>query len=241
MVRHGKGVVEARRRSHYTIPSEVTQMEKLESLISARREAERKIRAALDNGHMDEVLRLAAAAREYDNALCLLRNAAQRIVGTTEADDAVDHPVEARVPADQASAPNMLSKNARGKLRRAEYIRKLEANGIRLSHTKGRIYETASGRRVGIAYASEVIPQKWWMGLLDERYDVVVLLCESRSGKVIDFVLPPGLVHKAWPLLSRNGKQREIHVLQAGVNYELEPGKGLGKINEYRWNVKELN
>lgn len=215
-------------------------MDKLEGLISARKEAERKIRAALDNGQMDEVLRLAAAAKEYDNALRLLRNAVERIVATTEAAGAVDHPVETAVPAHQASAPNMLSKNARGKLRRAEYIRKLEENGIRLSHTKGRIYETASGRLVGIAYASEVIAQKWWMGLLDETYDVLVLLCESRSGEVIDFVLPPSFVRKVWPLLSRNGKQREMHVQRSGVNYELEPGKGLEKINRYRSNIKEL-
>jgi hypothetical protein len=213
-------------------------MEKLESLISARKDAERRIRSALDNGHMDEVLRLAAAAKEYDNALRLLQNAAERIVGTTEGGD---DPIETASPMHPASFPKALSKNARGKLRRAEYIQGLAGNGIRLHHKKGRIYVTASGRRVGITFASEVVPQKWWMGLLDEHYDIIVLLCESRSGEVIDFVLPPALVQKVWPLLSRNGKQREIHVQLAGVNFELEPGKGLGNINQYRSSVKELH
>lgn len=216
-------------------------MENIESVISARKEVEQKIRAALDEGHMDEVLRLAAAAQEYDNALRLLRTAAQRIVANPKPSGVVDDLIDAKVSSHQSSAPNPPSKNARGKLRRAEYVRKLEAEGIILCHKKGRIYETVSGRPVGLAYASEVLPHRWWMGLPDDRYDVVVLLCESRSGEVIDFVLPSTFVQKVWPLLSRNGKQREMHVQQVGVNYEMEPSKGLGKINQYRSNIKELH
>jgi len=216
-------------------------MDRIEDLTSARKDAERRIRTALDNGHMEEVLRLAAAAREYDNALQLLREAAKRIAGKDDVGSSADQPVKGGTPDSQAKSPSLISKNERGRLRRAEYIQKLRANGIRLYHTKGRIYETPSGRRVGIAYASEVVPQKWWMGLLDEPYDVVVLLCESRSGEVIDFVLPPTFVRKVWPLFSRNGKQREMHVQQSGVNYELEPGKGLEKINQYRSNFRELH
>ena len=133
-----------------------------------------------------------------------------------------------------------MTKNERGKACRERYTRELSAKGIRLLRVKGRIYETASGRRVGIAYASEVITDKWWMGLLDDKYDVLVLLCEPNSGNLLDFVLPTDFVRKAWPLLSRNGKQREMHVQRIGVNYELEPGRGLGKINQYLSNHAEL-
>jgi hypothetical protein len=78
------------------------------------------------------------------------------------------------------------------------------------------------------------------MGLPDEKYDVVVLLCQQPSGNPLDFVAPTDFVRKGWPILARSGKERKINVKRTGVNYELEPGKGLGKINQYLSNIAEL-
>lgn len=205
-----------------------------------KRKAEDRIREALDQGRMDEVIKLAAAVRELDNASRAHAMAAERVasaLSVASPRDTVVKPLD--MPPQRATGATM-TKNERGKACRETYIRELSTRGIRLLRVKGRIYETTSGRRVGIAYASEVLADKWWMGLLDEKYDAVVLLCEPRSGNVLDFVVPTDFVGKAWPLLSRNGRQREMHVQRIGVNYELEPGKGLGKINQYLSNIAEL-
>lgn len=207
---------------------------------SLRREAEQKLKAAVAAGRMDEVIRLATAVREYDSALRVLQRSAERVSAELKGPEQADDSMESATTLHATAIQPALSKNARGKLRRAEYIRKLAAKGVALHHTKGRLYETDSGKGVGIAYASEVSPDKWWMGLPDQHFDVVVLLCESRSNQVLDFVLPPALVAKMWPLLSRHANQREMHVQRTGVNYELEPGRGLGKINQYQSSITEL-
>jgi hypothetical protein len=205
-----------------------------------KKKAQGRIREALDRGCMEEVMKLAAAVQELDNASRAHAIAAERIasaLSVASPQDAAANPLDTHP---QRATGATITKNARGKACRDTYIRKLSTGGIRLFRVKGRIYEATSGRKVGIAYASEVLADKWWMGLLDEEYDVVVLLCEPRSGDVLDFVLPTDFVRKAWPLLSRNGKSREMHVHRVGVNYELEPGKGLGKINQYLSSIAEL-
>jgi hypothetical protein len=87
-------------------------------------------------------------------------------------------------------------------------------------------YRTPSGIEVGIAYASELKgkPDAWFLGLADERFDAVVLLCETESGQTLDFVLPPKFVAEIWSpaLLSRNNKQVKFHVFKRGSTYELQ-------------------
>jgi hypothetical protein len=215
-------------------------METEVDVATLKKKAQDRIREALDRGCMDEVMKLAAAVQELDNASRARALAAERVASALSVaapQGAVVKPLDSHP---KVAAGVLMTKNERGKACRDTYVRKLSSGGIRLFRVKGRIYEATSGRRVGIAYASEVLADKWWMGLLDEKYDVVVLLCEPRSGDVLDFVLPTDFVRKAWPLLSRNGNQREMHVHRIGVNYELEPGKGLGKINHYLSNIAEL-
>ena len=211
-----------------------------DDVATLKRKAEARIREALSQGRMDEVIKLAAAVQELDNASRAHALAAERVASALSVAPPQHTVVKPLDRPPQGATGATMTKNERGKACRETYIRELSTRGIRLFRVKGRIYETTSGRRVGIAYASEVLADKWWMGLLDEKYDVVVLLCEPRSGNVLDFVLPTDFVRKAWPLLSRNGKQREMHVHRIGVNYELEPGKGLGKINQYLSNTAEL-
>jgi hypothetical protein len=72
------------------------------------------------------------------------------------------------------------------------------------------------------------------MGLPDERYDVVILLCATSSGETLDIVLPPNFVNRVWGGFSVSEKgQREWHVKRSGPNYELDPKKQLGQIKPY--------
>jgi len=108
---------------------------------------------------------------------------------------------------------------------------------------RGRIYETSKRARVGIAYASEQAerPDKWWLGLRDEPYSVIVLLCQDGNGKLLDFVIPIQTLSPFWKVFSRHGGQVEFHVERAGSNYALRvPGGRSVPMNSFLAEYKSL-
>jgi hypothetical protein len=112
---------------------------------------------------------------------------------------------------------------------------------INLTQVKGRAhrYKTPSGKIVGMPSATELRgrPDQWFMGISDEHFDFVILLCETASGQLLDFVFPPDFIKEIWPYLHRDSKsQVKFHVLRDGVNYELKQRdvapKGIGRFLE---------
>lgn len=77
-----------------------------------------------------------------------------------------------------------------GKIRRKEFIRELSMLGTQLYHAGGCIYKTKTQNLVGIAYASERKPNRWFLGLPIKDYYAVILLCERGNGTILKFVLP---------------------------------------------------
>jgi hypothetical protein len=212
-----------------------------DQLKSLRDKAHQQMEAAMKAGHIDGVIKYARIIKEADEALNASKLVVERIAAQMESDGSV--PVATPVLHAPARSPtsNLISRKARGNACRDEYLRGLLSRGINLSRVKGkRIFQDSSGRRVGIAYASED-GNKWWMGLPDEHYDVVILLCQTSSGETLDFVLPPTFVHRVWGgfSLSQNG-QREWHVVRSGPNYELDPKRQLGQINPYLSRLEPL-
>src|SRR5262249_10174012 len=96
----------------------------------------------------------------------------------------------------------------RGERARASFLTDLDQKGIRLIQDQGRykvIYKTKSGKIVGIPYAQEIPqkePDRWFLGLPGQHFDIVVLLCEASNGELLDFVLPPEFVAEIWDSLS---------------------------------------
>jgi hypothetical protein len=210
-------------------------MDAIEQLKGLRDKARQEMESAMKAGQMNGVIKFARIIKEADDALQASRLAVERISAQLESDDDVSASTEVPRPQRPSSTADLPSRKARGKASRDEYLRRLLAKGINLSRLKGRTFQTSSGKRVGIAYASEVLANKWWMGLPDEQYDVVILLCETSSGETLDFVLPPNFVHRVWSRLtfSKEQRQREWHVVRSGPNYELDPKKRLGQITTY--------
>lgn len=215
-------------------------------------QAKRRISKALEKQDFDEVLRLTRSARDLEAAVRNLRAAASQVAAELKSDGyqaTVDRKSAAdskpRSRSSQASpeqgaasaedgAPFLgLSNKAKGNQLREHWLRTARDGGIRLHRVKGVVFETQNGKRVGIPSASEVQPDKWWLGLPDEHFDFLVLLCKPQSGSVLDFVLPSDLVAKVWPRLSKHHRYRKIHVQQFGNDYRLEPGAGLFPIREY--------
>lgn len=214
-------------------------MDTIERLKALREKARQEMEVAMKAGKMDGVIKFARVVKEADDALQGISLAVERVSTQLESDHEAFATADRPRPARMTAMPDSPSRKERGKAARDEYLRKLFAKGIQLKRLKGRTFQTSSGKRVGIAYAREDRhhPDTWWMGLPDERYDVLVFLCETSSGQTLDFILPPDFVSHVWDRLTlsrKQSEQREWHVVRSGPNYELEPKKGLGQITSYR-------
>lgn len=111
---------------------------------------------------------------------------------------------------------------------------------IYLERLTGKKYRTSKGLVVGITYAKEleIRPSFWFLGLSDEDYDCVVLLCESSEKKGSEIgilVLPPEFVKQVWANLSRSNGQVKFHIARTGyMNFDLSlPGSQRINISQY--------
>jgi hypothetical protein len=115
--------------------------------------------------------------------------------------------------------------------------------GAPLVRLRGRLYQNEQGSRIGISFANER-PEgdKWWMGLPDEHYDVIVLLCRQSDGAILDFLLPQEFLGPHWKLFSRGGPdQVEFHLERKGSNFMLRvPGRQFQSINRFQSNYECL-
>jgi hypothetical protein len=209
-------------------------MVELDKLAILLKQIEQRVSDSFKQRNFDEVFRLTRMAKDLETARFNSEAIASKVSAALASDGQ-------GAPGDKANGVvtndlpvlDELSNKARGNRLREEWLQNAMNRGVRLHHVKGVVYETESGKRVGIPSASEVLLNKWWLGLPDERFDFVVLLCQPKAGELLDFVLPSELVAKVWPLLSRHGDHKKIHVEQSGINYKLEPGAGFFPIKEY--------
>jgi hypothetical protein len=74
---------------------------------------------------------------------------------------------------------------------------------------------------VAIPFANEQRPDRWFLGISDEKYDVVVLLCQEKDGDLFDFIVPRGLLEKFWRAFSRSGGQVKLNVSRQGKIWRL--------------------
>lgn len=208
------------------------QLEKQRELLA---QVHHKISEALQRGQMEEVIRLAKAARDFEAALQNLEMTTNRMAAELELN--TDTPVGREEGIVETATATEYSNKAWGNVTRREWVHRInsQSKGGLIHHLKGVKYQTDSGRRLGIACARErqQFPFKWFLGLPDERFDFAVLLCQPQSRPQLDFVLPPDFVARVWPSLSHNSGQKKFHVVQSGENYELEPSLGFGPINRY--------
>lgn len=124
-----------------------------------------------------------------------------------------------------------------GKAERNLLLQQAQKAGAVL-HSQGlRIYGTASGKRVGIGFATEdTRGDLWWLGVPNVALDVAILLCRSSAGERLYFMLPSDFLSKIRPFLSTNRNDLIFHVRRNGFNFELAdaPHSGPKALNEFR-------
>lgn len=104
-----------------------------------------------------------------------------------------------------------------GKKLREVFLSKLEGEGIHLQLIKGTtIYRTQSGKRVGIASATERQPRRWFLGLPVGGFDHAVLLCQREKGDLVEVLLPEKFFIKYGSSMSQSKGQVKFNIVQRG-------------------------
>ncbi|WP_163336129.1 hypothetical protein [Desulfopila sp. IMCC35008] len=120
-------------------------------------------------------------------------------------------------PVDESRSRQMLTSRELGEKIRSEFLSHREAEGIHLQLIKNKtIFRTGSGKRVGIAVATERQPNRWFLGLPVGGFDHAVLLCQRESGEVIDIPLPEKFFEKYGNEMSESKGQLKFNVVNKG-------------------------
>lgn len=127
-----------------------------------------------------------------------------------------------------------LSPRLKGKILRKNFVQYLEDKGIPLTRKSGSTYKTERGGIVGIAYASEKRPGRWFLGLPIMSYDSIVLLCEKDRGEILRFVIPKDIINKNKERFSQADGNFKFNIVTNADIYQLQiPSSDGIKINPY--------
>lgn len=198
------------------------------------------MREATSRGDYKEVQRLARIAEELSVLIQRETELYQRRESLSALLDR--NPAERRIDDEEVSA------RERGNRVRRQFVESvLRSQGIHLEQIATKKYRTQHKQLVGIAYAKELAirPSFWFLGLADEQFEFVILLCESsvESGaEIAALVLPPELLQRIWKSLSRSKGQVKFHVARSGyMNFELRlPGSNPLNLSHYLNAVQAL-
>lgn len=139
------------------------------------------------------------------------------------------------------SSHGILTSRERGEIRKREFLNYAKNIGINLNRKSGALYNTNSGGLVGIAYASERMNNRWFLGLPVEDYHAIVLLCEKKGGEILRFVLPKDIFRSYKDKFSTAGGQIKFNVILRYDEFRMTiPRTGRIILNKYLDEFKNL-
>jgi len=208
-------------------------MELTNQLTSLKKKAMKKIGAAAEAHDISQIRVLSELANRIEEDLRLLAGMEER-VNSYEEQLAQSTPAPS-TPSNLKDILSDITKNIKsitpkryqrrqiGQDARSRFVALGSRAGFRLMPLGGKAYQTSSGKKVGITFANELEgrPDRWWLGINDDHYDVVVLLCNQQSGSMLDFILPFEDIRRLWPSLSRSAGEVKFNVIREGETYSL--------------------
>lgn len=117
-----------------------------------------------------------------------------------------------------------------GRIRRKEFIQELHKLGIQLDRTDECVYKTRTNEIVGIAYASERRPNKWFLGLPIKSYHAIILLCEKKNGTILKFILPGEFLNGKKEYISNDDGNFKYNIAFRNEEFHIRIPK-VGKVN----------
>lgn len=137
-------------------------------------------------------------------------------------------PVLERIPKSVSELPS----RAKAQECRKLYLKRLARMGINLRPKTETIYETKSGRKVGLPFATENDHGRgpaMWLGISEQDFDFdfVILLGATLNDELVDFVLPREFLREIWGSLSRDKRgDVKFDIRNSNGCYELKPRAG---------------
>ncbi len=114
-----------------------------------------------------------------------------------------------------------------GERARQVIVEMLDCAGVPLRRIKGAMYLAPSGAHVGIAYATQRQPDRWFLGLTEGSFEYAILLCEEKPEIVHAIWLSYGFFKENGRKLSRSGNGVKFNVSKSGSTFYLGiPGQG---------------
>jgi len=125
------------------------------------------------------------------------------------------------------SSDAQFSPRKKARLQKEAFINELQELGITLRMSRDSLLLTDDGQQVGIAYSTEHLPNRWWLGIKDDDYKAVVLICQNGSGRNINLILSKDFWSNHVESLTKNSKGRTmIHIIYHKGSYNLVEGNG---------------
>jgi hypothetical protein len=178
------------------------------------------ISKAASEGKTDTILAESEKLEKIENLISRHKQITSELEGLRSGTPQTTEPKTRRIvatPVSESRSAQMVSSRELGEQIRSEFLRKREAEGIRLQLIKGKtIFRTRSGKRVGLAVATERQPNRWFLGLPAGGFDHAVLLCQRENGEVIDIPLPEKFFEKYGREMSESKGQLKFNVVNRG-------------------------
>jgi hypothetical protein len=205
--------------------------------------------------HQSDLLRrIAAAAKAADtHTLLSLDDELRRVASIlTRIDDIgsevrtllngspANENVTATVSSARASGP--VPGRGHGVKIRSDFLDRAAKAGLMLNAFRGAVFSTVSGRRLGIAIATERKPDRWFLGLNEDGFDCAALVCVPNSGKVIDICLDRNFMSSYRAYFSTSGNQVKFNVFLQGGHVMLKfPNRPSVCVDQFLYKYLELD
>ena len=215
-------------------------MDAKEQLIREKDSLLRKIAESAQRGQSQEVL---AAGEKLHKIERMIERYEQLLndISNLDATDLTSLPTRnISVNAPHPYNPKVVPGRGIGKKIRMDFLQKIGKAGLLLEQMRGSVYGTQSGRKVGVAVATERKTDRWFLGL-PIGIDQAVLLCQRESGDVATICLPKDFFAEYGDKMSKSGGQMKFNVMRRGSGYSLLiPGTDGVNVSRFVDNYSQL-
>jgi hypothetical protein len=179
------------------------------------------ISKAASEGETDTILAESEKLEKIESLISRHKQITSELEGIRSGNPQITQPknrhIVSSTPVSESRSAQMVSSRELGEQIRSEFLRRRESEGIHLQLIKGKtIFRTRSGKRVGLAVATERQPNRWFLGLPAGGFDHAVLLCQRENGEVINIPLPEKFFEKYGKDMSMSKGQLKFNVVNRG-------------------------
>lgn len=195
-------------------------MDCVEILRNLKQESLRKASEAVVAGESQQIILLGRRLEMIDKLTARAEDLQREVEKLVHVDEGVPLQIDSGTHSEGESG------REGGERARISIVNVLSAAGIELQRIKGATYRLPNGSLIGIAYATERQPNRWFLGLTRGKFDHALLLCEETPEKVHALVLSQDFLAKHGKL-SSSGDGIKFNVTRSGSSFHLNiPGKG---------------